>query len=89
MAKCKKCGAPIIWLRTPAQKFMPVNPELVEYKQDDDGEDWVVNDLGETIKCTFEFESLATGKAYIPHWATCPYSEEFHRRKNYAMNEVV
>lgn len=64
---------------------MPANPDPVEYKADDDGEDIVVNDLGETIRCTFEFECQPTGRAYIPHWATCPYAEEFHSKRNYGI----
>ena len=77
MAQCKKCGASIIWVRTPEQKWMPCNDGLVPYKQDDDGEDYVVTDKGELIHCTFEFECLPTGMARIPHWATCPYAGEF------------
>lgn len=80
MAQCKKCGAPIVWIRTPEQKWMPCDEGLVPYKQDEDGEDYVVTDRGEMIHCTFEFECLPTGAARIPHWATCPYAKEFKRR---------
>ena len=82
MAQCKKCGAPLVWIRTPEQKWMPCNEELVPYKQDEDGEDYVVTDKGELIHCTFEFECLPTGMARIPHWATCPYAREFKGKRN-------
>lgn len=80
MAQCKKCGAPIVWIQTPDRKWMPCNDGLVPYKQDKDGEDYVVTDRGELIHCTFEFECLPTGAARIPHWATCPYAKDFKRQ---------
>ena len=80
MAQCKKCGAPIVWIQTPDRKWMPCNAGLVPYKQDEDGEDYVVTDRGELIHCTFEFECLPTGAARIPHWATCPFAKDFKRQ---------
>ena len=80
MAQCKKCGAPIVWIQTPDRKWMPCNDGLVPYKQDKDGEDYVVTDRGELIHCTFEFECLPTGAARIPHWATCPFAKDFKRQ---------
>lgn len=80
MAKCKACGASIVWIRMAGDgKWMPCNEGLVPYKQDEDGEDWVVTDRGELIRCTFEFECLPTGMARIPHWATCPRAKEFKK----------
>lgn len=80
MARCKSCGAQIVWIRTPDFKWMPCNEGLVPYKQDDEGEDYVVTDRGETIKCTFEFECLPTGMARIPHWATCPDAKKYKEK---------
>lgn len=79
MTKCKKCGADILFLTTKNGKWFPVNEGLVPYKQDKDGEDLVVTDKGEVIRCTFEFECTPTGMARIPHWATCPYANDFRR----------
>ena len=81
MAQCKKCGAPIVWIQTPDREWMPCNEGLVPYKQDEDGEDYVVTDRGELIHCTFEFECLPTGAARIPHWATCPYANDIKRNQ--------
>ena len=80
MAQCKKCGSQIVWIQTPGKKWMPCDEGLVPYKQDEDGEDYVVTDKGELIHCTFEFECLPTGAARIPHWATCPYAKDIKRQ---------
>jgi hypothetical protein len=88
MTKCKKCGAPIIFIEsaksTPQnRKWIPVDEGLVPYRQGNgaDYEDKVVTDRGELIQCTFDFQGFPTGMARIPHWATCPFADEFRRRK--------
>lgn len=88
MTKCKKCGAPIIFIEsaksTPQnKKWIPCDEGLVEYKQGDspDYEDVVINDRGEYIHCTFDFQCEPTGLARIPHWATCPFADEFRRKR--------
>lgn len=87
MAVCKKCGASIVWIKTPAGKWMPGDAEPVEY--------WLINMMtrqyvitpdGLMVYCAvgephpatvrrFEKKHLgypqADGKGYIPHWATC------------------
>ena len=40
----------------------------------------VVNDKGEVIHCTFDFQCEPDGLARIPHFATCPYADYFRRR---------
>lgn len=77
---CKKCGAPIVWLTTPRGKKMPADAVLREYKENPEGKNSVLNDLGEVIKCDLQFEGTPTGLARIPHWATCPNADEFRRR---------
>lgn len=82
---CRKCGAPIIWLKTPAGRWMPADEGLVPYKQDPEGKNYVVTDYGELIRCKIlEKEDMApgqflTGMARIPHWATCPNADEFRK----------
>ena len=86
-ANCIKCKAPIIWLRTPAGKWMPADEGLVPYRQNPDGKQHVVTDRGELIRCDIlEDGDLApgefpTGLARIPHWATCPFADDFRRGK--------
>ena len=87
MTKCKKCGAPILFIRSAKStkeqvKWIPCDEGLVEYRKGDthDFEDWVVNDKGEMIRCTFDFQGKPDGLARIPHWATCPFADSFRRR---------
>lgn len=82
MTRCKKCGAPIVFiLSAKRKKWIPCNEGLVEYKagKTPDCEDFVINDQGEMIRCTFDFQCEPDGLAHIPHWATCPYSDDFRR----------
>jgi len=81
-SRCKKCGAPIVWIRTEDGKWMPCDEGLVEYKAGTtpDYEDRVVNQNGEVIQCTFDFQCNPDGLARIPHWATCPFADDFRRR---------
>ena len=88
MTKCKKCGAPIIFIEsaksTPQnKKWIPCDEGLIPYRQGNspDYEDRIVTDRGEVIQCTFDFEGLPTGLAREPHWASCPFADEFRRRK--------
>lgn len=83
MAQCRKCGAPIVFVRTPKGKWMPCDEGLVEYHAGNtpDFDDVVVNDKGEVIRCTFDFQCNPDGLARIPHWATCPYAEDFRKKE--------
>ena len=81
MATCKKCGAPIIWLKTPKGKWMCADEGLKPYKAAKTGNDIVVTDRGETIRCKLEFDRFPTGLARTPHWATCPDADSFRRKK--------
>ena len=47
--------------------------------------DTVINDKGEVIQCTFDFQCDPDGKAHIPHWATCPFSDSFRRTGQYEL----
>lgn len=77
---CKKCGAPIVWLRTPRGKMMPADAALRAYRENPQGKNNVVNELGEVIKCDLHFDGPPTGMGRLPHWATCPNADEFRRR---------
>lgn len=80
-SRCKSCGAPIVWLKTPEGKWMPCDEGLIEYKagDTDDYEDYVVNQKGEVIRCTFDFQCDPDGLARKPHWASCPYADQYRR----------
>ena len=80
---CKKCGAPIVWIATPSNRWMPCDEGLVEYRagSSPDFEDTVISDTGEVIQCSFDFLGTPDGKGHIPHWATCPYANDFRQHK--------
>ena len=80
-ATCSKCHAPITWIETPNGKWMPCDEGLVEYHADMCGKDLVVADDGRVIRCSFDFKGPATGLARIPHWKTCPFADDFRKRK--------
>ena len=76
MAKCKGCGAPIIWIGK-----MPCDPKQVVYWQRPRAKGKIVTPNGEVISCEFTGEqNAATGIGYIPHWATCPEASQFKRK---------
>lgn len=51
MTNCKSCGAPIVWVKTPAGSWMPCDEGLHPYKKDSHGKDVVVTDKGEVVRC--------------------------------------
>lgn len=68
---CRNCGDRILWIRTAAEKNMPVNPELISYRAVPGGKERIVTQGGRVIageKCSLE---VADGIGYISHFATC------------------
>lgn len=84
MDYCKKCHAPIIWFKTPKGHWMCVDEGLKRYRVNKHGKDRIVTDRGETFACDLladDDKSIPTGLARTPHWATCPFADEFRREK--------
>lgn len=80
MAKCRSCGAEIIWVKLASGKSMPCDAESVTYWADDKGDDMVVTPNGEVVRARLSGEaSEATGIGYISHFATCPNADR-HRK---------
>lgn len=80
-ATCKSCGASIIWIQAPSNKWIPCDEGLKPYKQDANGKDYVVNQKGEVILCTLDFDGTPTGMARTAHFATCPDAAKFRRQR--------
>lgn len=76
MAKCKYCGAEIIWVKTTAGKMMPCDPGIVEYIAATTANERIVTPNGEVVTCiiceTKAQQEVADGTGYVPHWHTCP-----------------
>lgn len=80
-AICRGCGAPILWIRTPARKTMPCDPEGVVYWQSPTGLNKIVTPNGEVVSADLDGDpQLATGVGYVSHFATCPQAGRFKRR---------
>ena len=76
MAKCRGCGATIIWIGK-----IPCDPDQVGYWQKPKAKGKVVTPNGEVISCEFSGDqNEATGIGYISHWATCPKADQFRRK---------
>lgn len=82
MARCKSCGAPIVWIGMPSGKAMPCDAEQVVYRADKEGKETIITPNGETIRATLDTQPAdATGIGYKPHWATCPQASNFRRKE--------
>lgn len=81
MAKCKACGAEMIFIKMRSGKSMPVDEKPVAYYKGDKNK--IVTDDGEVIRCNLDGSSDEfLGFGYVSHFATCPAAERFRRRKN-------
>lgn len=78
-ATCRGCGAPIVWIKTPAGEAMPCDPAPVYYKAALGGKDKIVTTRGEVVSCEIVPGAEATDAGYRPHWATCPQVGQFKR----------
>ena len=84
-AKCKNCGAPLIWIHTKAGMDMACNAAETYYKQTKGGKNRIVTPTGEVLQCVLLDDenddlSQATGYGHVPHWSTCPNSDR-NRKK--------
>ena len=56
----------------------PVDPDRKPYREG--GREVFITDRGEMMRGSTPFgPEPVDGYAYTPHWATCPYAEEFRR----------
>lgn len=70
-SNCRRCGNRILWVKTPAGKNMPVDPNLINYRAVPGGKERIVTPSGAVIageRCNPED---ADGAGYISHFATC------------------
>ena len=81
MARCKACGALIIWIKLPSGKSMPCDEKKIPYKT------LVPGTKGSlTLVCpdgrvaSGEFDPGSDKYAYTSHFATCPAAKQFRRR---------
>lgn len=91
IAKCERCGAPIRFIRMKRSgRTMPVNAKPVEVTPciglDKGGHSYVTLD-GEMIRArknnegNLFYDGVDSIAAYESHFATCPFSKEFRKKK--------
>lgn len=77
MAKCSKCNNPIKWIKLKSGKNNPVDPELYNIQ-----DNLVEKDLIVVNEATGEVGKLSKlENGYISHFSTCPYAENFRKKK--------
>ena len=82
MARCRSCGAEIIWVKTRAGRDMPCDPGLIPFWAKLKAKDKVVTQEGDVVSCLLEGDPQEiTGVGRVPHWATCPFSKQHKRKK--------
>jgi hypothetical protein len=79
---CKACGAKIRWIRTFAGKNMPVEPDLEDIDEFEEG-DSLVTESGITYRKGADFHARHPDvmMAYMPHWAFCSKPNDFRRKR--------
>lgn len=77
MSACGRCGAAIVWVRTPAGKAMPCDARAVYLAEEENGPERGVLRDGRVVSCHFvEDPGEATALGYVPHFATCKPPQE-------------
>ena len=78
---CRACGRPILWIGTPAGKYMPCDPESLAFWQRKDGPYKIVTPGGEVVSADLDgLPGAESGEGYISHFATCPAADQFRGR---------
>ena len=78
MAKCKSCGAEIIYITSTKGKQIPCNAKPVKFDYALGAADRVVTRNGEVLPALISEHGAETG--YISHFATCPFANSHRRR---------
>lgn len=90
--QCRGCRAIIRWLRTPAGKPTPVDPEkiyewITEEARPGARKITLVSPEGQTLtgwQATVITPGARQIAGFIPHWSTCPQAAQFKRAKESA-----
>lgn len=80
-ATCRGCGAPVVWIKTPAGKAMPCDPAPVYYKATPDGKDKVVTTRGEVVSCEIVPGANATDAGYPATLGHLPAGRPLQERR--------
>jgi hypothetical protein len=92
MAACKRCNAPMRWVKTLSGKNMPLDVDPVE---PGNGTFTVIEttdpESGRPVETAYSYKSakwqkwdpaeISEADWFTSHFATCPYADEFRGRK--------
>jgi len=82
MAKCRSCGAEIMWLRTENGKSMPCN-EGLHYYNPNEGRTTYITTPGKVKtgrKLGYDEHSAGAELGYTPHWSTCSNADKYRTK---------
>lgn len=79
-AKCRACGAEIIFIKTKAGKQMPCDPVPVPYWPRDGGSGRIVSMDGRVVSCDLDGPRDKARFGRVSHFATCPAAGRFRRK---------
>jgi len=68
---CRTCGNRILWVKTESGKNMPVDPELISFREVKSGKERIVTPEGRVVAGERISAEEADGFGYISHFATC------------------
>lgn len=77
---CRGCGKQILWIKTPAGKHMPCDPEVIFYTKDQKGDMTLVSKTGEVVRARRTTAESHDGIGYVSHYATCPKADQFRKK---------
>lgn len=79
--KCSACGAPIIFIKTPAGGWMPCEKYPVAYQVNVGGPnpDTLVDSQGQTFRGKITAAGIGRRLAWLPHWRYCAGAAQVRR----------
>ena len=84
MAKCRGCGAEIIWIKLKSGKLIPCNPKPV-YIENGSAKEVIITTDGRVSNGRQEYvksNNPAIIRGYVSHFATCPMSGVFRKGRH-------
>lgn len=79
MANCKKCGAPIVWVKTD-NSVVPCDIKLIPYRQTSEGTRLLIREDGVAVHGVIDETSDTFARE--SHFASCPFAKEFRGKRN-------
>ena len=71
---CKKCKAPIFFMKTEEnRKWMPLDAKPERRFE------MITKEEKDMLGNTFQVQFARSVPVYTPHWATCPFADQFRR----------